>query len=163
MLRHFHMGTLMHIECRFDSDCLCSHQCALFQIFNMHPSKFDTHWSNPPPEVVWMCIQTGLLFIIHMRLCLPIIFGLVCGMCKGMYYITMFCSALVSTLGRKEARLLVAKKSSTARQMNDHNGFILLLCFDTQLWNCSQRWWDKHQNSLLALSWCFCFFFFDTV
>ena len=81
-----------------------------------------------------MCIQTGSLsFVIHVMLRLPIIFGLACGMCMGVYFIPTFFSALVSTFEKKGAHLLVAKKSSTAHQMNDHNGFFVLLCFDTQL------------------------------
>ena len=56
-LRRFHMGTLMRIECASNPDRLRSHECALtWCASNAHRMQIR---SNPPPEVVWMRIQTG--------------------------------------------------------------------------------------------------------
>ena len=52
-----------------------------------------------------------------------LLIGLTCGLC-GICYIVTFCSALATTLEKKDACILMVKKTGTAQQNNNQNGSI---------------------------------------
>ena len=96
--------------------------CAL----NVHPIRFEhSHESdlksyahrmctafNPPREVVWKRIQTGLYYYSWFKrgYACHEIFGLLVGLACGVCDIASFCSALAMALGKKEACFLTTKK-----------------------------------------------------
>ena len=95
-----------------------------FVSVHMNLLKFDAlrmHVAfNPPYEVVWKRIVTGLHYYswFTQGYAYHDIFGLLVGLAFvdcGVCYIVSFCSALAATLGKKQACFLKAEKSGAAR------------------------------------------------
>ena len=98
------MGTLMRIECASNPDRLRSHECALtWCASNAHRMQIR---SNPPPEVVWMRIQTGSYYYswftrgyAYHEIVGSVGFTRWLGLWR--VFIAPFCSALAATLGKR--------------------------------------------------------------